>query len=375
MRLKKLLQTESVLCIAAALALVSMLPVPPDRAYGSYIDWRTLAVLFSLMTVTAGLRRQGVFARLGRLLLARTGSAAGLVLALVGLCFFGSMVITNDVALITFVPFTLGVLGALDAGTQRRLIVPTVAMQTLAANLGSMLTPIGNPQNLYLYARGGLTAGQLARLMGPYALLAGAALAVWALVLTRSGGAAVCVQAPDEPEERPDGRRIALHAALFALCLLAVLRVLPYQAAFFAVLAAALLFDRPALRLVDYSLLATFAALFVFIGNLGRLPVLSGFLSRVLAGREVPVAVAASQVMSNVPAALLLSGFSDNIPALIVGTDLGGLGTLIASMASLISYRLLTRARPEEKGRYFVCFTLSNIALLALELALWALIG
>ena len=140
-------------------------------------------------------------------------------------------------------------------------------------------------------------------------------------------------------------------------------------------LAAALLFDRKTLRLVDYSLLATFAALFVFIGNLGRLPALSALLARTLAGREVPVAVAASQVMSNVPAALLLAGFSDDVPALLIGTNLGGLGTLIASMASLISYRLLTRARPGEKGRYLGVFTVSNLALLALELALWAAIG
>ena len=374
MKVKKLLQTESVLCIAVVLALASMLAVRPDRNYGSYIDWRTLAVLFSLMTVTAGLRRQGVFDRLGRAMLARMKSTAGLVLALVGLCFFGSMLITNDVALITFVPFALGVLGALDEAEQKRLVVPVVAMQTLAANLGSMLTPVGNPQNLYLYARGGLTAGQLLRLMGPYTLLAGIALAVWARALTRRG-AARAPGVPDAPQARADGRLTALYAALFALCLLAVLRILPYQAAFFAVLAAALLFDRKTLRLVDYSLLATFAALFVFIGNLGRLPALSALLARTLAGREVPVAVAASQVMSNVPAALLLAGFSDDVPALLVGTNLGGLGTLIASMASLISYRLLTRARPGEKGRYLGVFTVSNLALLALELALWAAIG
>ena len=370
-RIIAFIKKETVLSAAAALAAVSAFFVPPDAAYLGYLDLRTLATLFALMTVMAGLRRQGVFDRLGRALLARTRGQLPLVALLVGLCFFGSMVITNDVALLTFVPFTFSVLGGLGAQAQRRLTLPVVCMQTVAANLGSMLTPIGNPQNLYLYGLSGLGPAGFAALMLPYTLAALALLAVWVLWLCRRP-----LQTPP-PAAAPAAARgnvriEAMYAALFCVCLLAVARVLPYPAAFAAVLLAALLADRPALRLVDYSLLLTFAAFFVFIGNLGRVPAFSAWLQAFLHGREVPVAVLASQVLSNVPAALLLSGFTQNVPALIVGTNLGGLGTLIASMASLISYRQIAREAPQRKGAYFGLFTAANAVFLALMLAFWA---
>lgn len=334
MKLKRFLKQETVLSVAAVLAVLSMFFVPPDADYLSYIDLRTLAILFSLMTIMAGLRRQGVFDRMGRALLARTGSTLQLVLVLVGLCFFGSMIITNDVSLLTFVPFTFVVLSGLAPDTRRALTIPVVCMQTIAANLGSMLTPIGNPQNLYLYGKSGMSMAEFLLLMFPYTVVSLLLLVGWAVV-----------------------------------------RVLPYGVAFAAVLVCTLCADRSTLRNVDYSLLLTFVAFFVFIGNLGRIPAFSGWLQAILAGREVLVAVLASQVTSNVPAALLLSGFTDETAALIIGTNLGGLGTLIASMASLISYRQIARELPEEKGRYFKLFTLSNLIFLVILLAEWRIIG
>ena len=377
-QLVQFVKQEAVLSAAAVLAVVSAFAVPPDGEYLGYIDLRTLAILFSLMTVMAGLRRQGVFDRMGRALLALTGSALQLVLVLVGLCFFGSMFITNDVALLTFVPFTFVVLDSLGAETREKLALPVVCMQTVAANLGSMLTPIGNPQNLYLYGRSGMGMGAFLALMLPYTLAALALLAGWAVWLCRGGspirkGAGGPFLAPREGE-RPDRRIIGMDAALFIVCLLAVVRVLPYGAAFAAVLAAHLLADRAALARVDYSLLLTFVAFFIFIGNLGRVPAFSDWLRQVIAGREVLVAVLASQVTSNVPAALLLSGFTQDVRALIIGTNLGGLGTLIASMASLISYRQIAREEPARKGEYFKLFTLANMAFLAALLALWAVL-
>ena len=160
-KLKQFLKQETVLAVAAALAVVSAFFVRPDAAYLGYIDWRTLAILFSLMTVMAGLRRQGVFDRMGRALLALSGGTLQLVLVLVGLCFFGSMFITNDVALLTFVPFTFAVLDSMGGEMRQKLALPVVCMQTVAANLGSMLTPIGNPQNLYLYGKSGMGMGPL----------------------------------------------------------------------------------------------------------------------------------------------------------------------------------------------------------------------
>ena len=369
MKLKRFLKQETVLSVAAVLAVLSMFFVPPDADYLGYIDLRTLAILFSLMTIMAGLRRQGVFDRMGRALLARTGSTLQLVLVLVGLCFFGSMVITNDVSLLTFVPFTFVVLSGLAPDTRRALTIPVVCMQTIAANLGSMLTPIGNPQNLYLYGKSGMSMAEFLLLMFPYTVVSLLLLVGWAVAVCRKQASASIGIFPEQQNITADRKIILLDAVLFAVCLLAVVRVLPYGVAFAAVLVCTLCADRSTLRNVDYSLLLTFVAFFVFIGNLGRIPAFSGWLQAILAGREVLVAVLASQVISNVPAALLLSGFTDETAALIIGTNLGGLGTLIASMASLISYRQIARELPEEKGRYFKLFTLSNLIFLVILLA------
>ena len=371
MKIKQFVKQEIVLCVAAVLAVLSMFFVPPDAAYIGYIDLRTLAILFSLMTVMAGLRRQGVFDRLGRTLLAQTGSTLQLVLVLVGLCYFGSMVITNDVSLLTFVPFTFVVLSGLAPDARRALTVPVVCMQTIAANLGSMLTPIGNPQNLYLYGKSGMSIAAFISLMLPYTVVSLLLLVLWAGALCRGQASACSCAHLQQPDAAADRKIVLLDAALFVVCLLAVIRVLPYGVAFAAVLLCTLFADRSTLRCVDYSLLLTFVAFFIFIGNLGRVQAFSDWLQAILTGREVPVAVLASQVTSNVPAALLLSGFTDKTSALIIGTNLGGLGTLIASMASLISYRQIARELPEEKGRYFKLFTLSNLVFLAILLVEW----
>ena len=371
MKIKQFVKQEIVLCVAAVLAVLSMFFVPPDAAYTGYIDLRTLAILFSLMTVMAGLRRQGVFDRLGRTLLAQTGSTLQLVLVLVGLCFFGSMVITNDVSLLTFVPFTFVVLSGLAPDARRALTVPVVCMQTIAANLGSMLTPIGNPQNLYLYGKSGMNIAAFISLMLPYTVVSLLLLVLWAGALCRGQASACSCAHLQQPDAAADRKIVLLDAALFVVCLLAVIRVLPYGVAFAAVLLCTLFADRSTLRCVDYSLLLTFVAFFIFIGNLGRVQAFSDWLQAILTGREVPVAVLASQVTSNVPAALLLSGFTDKTSALIIGTNLGGLGTLIASMASLISYRQIARELPGEKGRYFKLFTLSNLVFLAILLVEW----
>ena len=370
MTLKRLIRQETVLTAAIVLAVLSAFAVHPDLQYIGYIDFRTLAILFSLMTVMAGLRRQGVFDRLGQALLARAGGTLQLVLVLVGLCFFGSMFITNDVSLMTFVPFTFAVLGSLGEETTRSLAPPVVCMQTVAANLGSMLTPIGNPQNLYLYGKSGMGIGAFVRLRLPYTAVSLALRAVWAVLLCR--GRREALSTPAAAERHTDRRIVALYGVLFVICLLAVVRVVPYGAAFAAVLACALCADRATLGRVDYSLLLTFAAFFIFIGNLGRIPAFSAWLRAIIAGREVLVAVLASQITSNVPAALLLSGFTQDTAALVIGTNLGGLGTLIASMASLISYRQIVRELPRDKGRYFRLFTVSNVAFLAVLLAVWA---
>lgn len=360
---------EAVLSIATVLAVFSAFLVHPDRLYISYIDFRTLAILLCLMSVMAGLRRLGIFDRMGSALLSKTKSFSQVALVLVGLCFFGSMLITNDVALITFVPFTFVVLGLLGGNLAEKWAVPVVAMQTVAANLGSMATPIGNPQNLYLYGLSGLSFGQFLALTLPYAVFSAVLLLVWVLAACRKAPAMdrLCPATP------PMGTRVkklaALYGALFALCLACVARFIPYPVMLTVCVLAVAVLDRETFRHVDYSLLATFVAFFIFIGNLGRIPAFSGWLGSILQGREVIVSVLASQATSNVPAALLLSGFTQDVKGLIVGTNLGGLGTLIASMASLISYRQICAGAPTQKGKYFKLFTVSNVVFLAILLA------
>ena len=372
--LKQFIQQETVLTAAAVLAVVSAFFVLPDAQYLGYIDLRTLAILFSLMTVMAGLRRQGFFDGLGRALLSRTHSTFQLTLVLVGLCFFGSMFITNDVSLLTFVPFTFVVLSRLGADVRCSLLIPVVCMQTIAANLGSMLTPIGNPQNLYLYGKSGMSMAEFLLLMLPYTVVSLLLLVGWAVAVCRKQASSCIGVLPEQQNTSADRKIILLDAVLFAVCLLAVVRVLPYGVAFAAVLVCVLFADPHTLRAVDYSLLLTFVAFFIFIGNLGRIPAFSGWLQEFLTGREVLVAVLASQVTSNVPAALLLSGFTAETQALIIGTNLGGLGTLIASMASLISYRQIARELPQGKKQYFGLFTLSNLIFLAILLGVWFLL-
>lgn len=373
---------EVVLCISLLLAVISSCVVLPDKKYVRYIDYRTLAILFSLMVVMAGLQKIGIFSWVAQGLLRRVRSFGGLVQVLMLLCFFSGMLITNDVALITFVPFTFIVLEMMGGEQKRKLILPIVALQTIAANLGSMLTPIGNPQNLYLYSKSGMSIGSFILLMLPYALLSLVFLVIWGMVLGKrcsgewKGGA--CGIAGQEKEPfclKTVLVPMAVYLCLFLLCLLTVIHVLPWQVVIGIVLAAVLVMDRRILGKADYSLLLTFVGFFIFIGNVGRIPAFRELLQNVVENREVYAAIAASQIISNVPAALLLSGFTQNYGQLIIGVNLGGLGTLIASMASLISYKYVAKEEPNRKGAYIAIFSGSSVCFLIVLVILHLILG
>ena len=219
MMIKHIFQKEPVLSIATCLAIISAFFVPPDAEYLGYIDFRTLAILFSLMTVMAGLRGQGVFDRLGHALLSHTRTTLQLTAVLVGLCFFSSMLITNDVSLLTFVPFTFVVLNSLNASVRSKLLLPIVCMQTIAANLGSMLTPLGNPQNLYLYGKSGMDMSSFVLLMLPYSIISLVLIAIWAVWLCREGSDIVVTHSAVNSE--PNKKLIALYSVcrLFIGCI------------------------------------------------------------------------------------------------------------------------------------------------------------
>ncbi len=363
-KIKDFWKRETVLCIAIILAVVSSFIVVPDKEYPGYIDFRTLAILFCLMSVMVGLQKIGVFQWIAEMLLKRVRSVGQLVFILILLCFIFSMLITNDVALITFVPFTFTVLKLLGEEQKQKLLIPVVVIQTIAANLGSMLTPIGNPQNLYLYGKAGLSVGAFLWLMLPYTLLSLGMLLVWQMVFGARARQTLKITFSEQTSLKGKEKPLAIYLILFGVCLLVVAHVVPYIVALLVVLVTALWLDRKVLLKVDYSLLLTFVGFFVFIGNMGRIPAFSELLQKVVEGNEVLTSVVSSQAISNVPAALLLSGFTGNYEALIIGTNLGGLGTLIASMASLISYKFVAKEAGEKKGAYLLYFTIANICFL-----------
>ena len=358
---------EPVLCIAAVCALVSVALNPPSAAYLNYIDWRVLSLLFCLMAVVAGLQECGVFAVLAQRLLAGERRMRFVTLMLVLLPFFVSMLVTNDVALITFVPFAVLVLGLI--GRTERLIY-IVVLQTIAANLGSMATPVGNPQNLYLYANYELTPGQFFAVMLPLSLVSLVGLSIAALCVKPEG---IRVSFAEEARIQAPAR-LGLMIGLFVLCLLSVFRVLPYPALLAVVLAAMVIFDRPLFRRVDYGLLATFFCFFLFAGNVGACPPIHDAISAVMEGHTALTAGLTSQVISNVPAAVLLSGFTADWRGLLIGTNVGGLGTPIASLASLISLKSYLKSPGAHPGRYLLVFTVANLVGLAVLCAAAALL-
>lgn len=365
-RAKEFLKREPVLCAAGAAALASCIASGFRGGYAEAVDWRVLALLYCLMAVVAAAESAGIFARLAGALAARAQSGRALCLALVLACFFSAMLVTNDVALITFVPFAVLVLGA---SGQQALLPWVVSLQTIAANLGSMLTPVGNPQNLYLYNRYGFSVGAFFALTGPAVLVSFLLLGALSLALP-ARAVQVRPQAPLPPFTRRQKRQLALCAALFCLCLAAVFRLLPWPFVLAVVVLALAVFDRRLLAGADFALLATFVCFFVFVANLSQMEAVRGLLAGLLAGRELVCGALASQVISNVPAAVLLAGFTENGPALVLGTNFGGLGTPVASLASLISLKAYAKVPGASMGRYLAVFSGLNFGLLALLLGL-----
>ena len=415
--------------MATVLAIISCFFVTPGREYLSYINWRTLILLFCLMAVVAGFAKAGVFRYISRKLSQRMKDTRRLSVGFMLLCFLLSMFVTNDVALVTVVPLTLLTM----MGCSEKAKIQTLVQETIAANLGSMLTPFGNPQNLYLTSYYGIGMGEFLRLMLPYTGVALVILLLQTLISPKEGlgGKAREAGTPERgasdagvPEGRakgavipereareagiPEGRvkeaeipegknreaaslyesgenltgkdemyeealrekllrskgrlvSILLYGILFIVSMFSVARILDYRILFGIILITILVYDRSVLRNVNYTLLLTFVSFFVLIGNLGAMTQIQAALTQMIEGRELLTAILSSQIISNVPAAVLLSGFTDQGKALIVGTDLGGLGTLIASMASIITFQLYSLESGAKKGKYFLTFTLWNV--------------
>ncbi len=313
---------EFVFSISLLLAIISCFFVKPSINYLDYINWETIILLFVIMLIVEILKNLAIFEILVRKLLTRIGNARELVLILVFICFLSSIFITNDVSLIIFVPFAILALKKVE---RIDLIILTVSLQTIAANVGCMVLPIGAPHNIVMYTVSNIPFESFFFLLLPYIVVSLAFLGIVLLFISK------------DKITLPKMSKIELERKNFL---------------------------KRIFMGVDYYLLLTFIALFILIGNLEHIPFFNSLFTNWIAGNEVLWGVIASQVISNVPAAMLLSGFSSNYEAIIVGINIGGFGTLIASMANLISYKILVRECDEFKVRYFVVFTILNIILL-----------
>ena len=359
MRILSWCRANAVLSISLLAALITACIVPPDRDYAGYYDIKTLVCLFSVLAIVGALRDMQVFAALSQRMVRtfRTvRTVRSVCTALVIVTMFGSMLLTNDTALLTFLPLSWFVL---QATGQEKHAAMLFILQNCAANLCGMITPFGNPQNLYLFSFFNIPIGTFIAVMLPPFLLSTALILLCCLTFPKE---ALCVP---EAVVTLEPRRAAAYGLLFCLAVAMVLRAVPYQTGLLIIVASLLILDRHALKTVDWGLLATFAAFFTFSGNMARIETVRVFFQQLLAHSAMLVSALTSQIISNVPAAILLSRFTDDYRGLLVGVNVGGAGTLVASLASLITFCEYTKRLPQESGRFLLRISAVSFALLA----------
>ncbi len=350
---------ETVLLISFAAALVTLFFVHPSFDMARHIDWKVLACLFCLMSAVGGAKNAGVFTVAASRLVRLSGSTRALSAMLVFVTFLSSMAITNDVALITFIPLALIVL----SGTPRPMTrILTVVLQTIAANIGSSLTPIGNPQNLYIFSRYQLSIARFVSETAGIVVFGGILISI-CLVLIDNTPVEYRIPVDSAPVDIP---RATAFGSLFVVSVLVVFGVLPFMPVSILAAVTVMVLDRRLARTLDYGLLLTFVCFFVCTGNLGDIPRVSSFLTSVAERQALATGILASQLISNVPAAILLSAYVTDAGDLVRAVSVGGLGTLIASLASVISFKYFARERPEETLRYLTVFTILNFLFLGI---------
>ncbi|MBR5773573.1 MAG: citrate transporter [Clostridia bacterium] len=347
---------NAVMFIALLAAIVTSIIIPIDKEYAGYFDYKTLTCLFCVLAVVCALKNINFFYMLARKVVQLFKTARMSVLALVYITFIGSMLIANDMALLTFLP--LGYL-VLTTTKKEKYMAFTFIMQNIAANLGGMLTPFGNPQNLYLYTKYEIPNGEFMSIMAPPFVLSVVIITVCCILFVKP-------EPLDLPDEKinVEPKRLTIYLALFALSIAIVFRGIPYWIGLIVIPIVLMIFDRKALKMVDYGLLFTFVFFFIFAGNMARIDVVRELFSNLLGRSTLLFSVASCQVISNVPSAILLSQFTGNYSDLLVGVNIGGVGTLISSLASLITFREYVKHNPGKTGYYIGLFSLFNFAFL-----------
>ena len=357
---------NTVMLIALLAALITMIFVPVDKQYLEYFDYKTLTCLFCTLAIVCALKNIHFFYMLAHKVVQLFKNARMSVLALTYITFIGSMLIANDMALLTFLP--LGFIVLTSTGKEKYMAF-TFIMQNIAANLGGMLTPFGNPQNLYLYTKFNIPTGEFMSIMALPFVVAILLITLCCIIFVKKEPLTV----KDEKIELSPAKTV-IYLILFALSIVIVFRVIPYFIGLIVIPAALLIMDRKALRMVDYPLLLTFVFFFIFSGNMARIDAVRNIFSMLLEKSTLLVSVISCQFISNVPSAILLSQFTENYRELLLGVNIGGTGTLIASLASLITFREYVKHNPKKTGYYVALFSAFNFAFLIILTALMLLV-
>lgn len=354
-KIKKAIKSNVVLTVAIIAALVTGFIIPPDNNYLGYFDMRTLSCLFCTLAVICALKGVDFFYILAKKLILLCGNTRTVTLALIYITFIGSMIIANDMALITFLPLGYYIL---ESTNKRHLMAYTFILQNIAANLGGMLTPFGNPQNLFLYSKFNIPNVEF---MGIMVFPFGVAVLMITLCCFFVKKEDLII---DEEVHFKSPKKVALYLLLFLFSILIVFRIVPYILGLIIVPLVLIFVDKKSLKQVDYPLLLTFCAFFIFSGNMSRIEVVRNFFGAILEKNTLLVSALSCQFISNVPSAVLLSQFTENYPQLLVGVNIGGVGTLISSLASLITFREYTKRDPSGTKRYLLMFTGMNFIFL-----------
>ena len=362
-RILAFFRKEMMLTLSLAAAIAALLITPPSKELLADIDWRTLGTLFMMLTVLEGFKKENIFAPLIRFS-THFSTLRTLSLFLVFGVFFTSMFVTNDVSLIIFVPLTILLL---RQANMENYILPVISLENIAAVRGSMLMPFGSPQNLFLYGRFGVSAGTFILHMLPLCAFSALLLILFIVVMTRKEKENITFTTPEDESESVSRTRQIAYPILFLMVLgVIVTRTRFWYAAVLVVIVAMLVLDRRILIKTDYVLLATFLCFFIFSSSIARNPSISSFLSRLVAGREYWWSIGISQIISNVPASIVLYPFTQNNAGLIYGLDTAGLCSLIGSLASVINYRIYVREYPGHGKAFIKTFTLISWMFLAI---------
>ncbi len=361
------IKTNAVMLIAALAALITAFIIPPDKEYLGYFDFKTLTCLFCVLAVVCALRNIRFFYTMAKAIIRKFKNTKLCILALVYITFIGSMLIANDMALLTFLP--LGYFVLHTTGKEKYMAF-TYIMQNIAANLGGMLTPFGNPQNLYLYSKFNIPDLEFMKIMFPPFIVSIALITALCLIFVKSEPLEIHEKAAELPLPR-----VIIYLILFAISILIVFRTVPFVVGLIIIPVALLFLDREALKQVDYGLLLTFVFFFIFSGNMARIGVVRDFFSSLLERNTLIFSALSCQVISNVPSAILLSQFTDNYRELLWGVNIGGVGTLISSLASLITFKEYSKDQPGHTLRYILKFTVYNFIFFGVLVGVCLLIG